>query len=283
MRASPTVPAPSPGRIRGNRLAGAALAGVLAGCARAPPPDLSADPAELLQAVRAAQGRVRRVAGSARIRVEAPGSRGSFEALAAAEKPGRLRLEALDFFGSPAALLAASGGRFVFFDARRGVWYRGEATPENVSQLLPVALPVEELVEILCGSAPLLSGAPAAAIAGRGVVHLDLAGGGLVQRLDVGAEAAVEASRVRAAGGAPAGYDLAFAVFRHRAGVRFPGEVEIEARAARARVAFAWREVAVNGPADDALFRLEPPPGARVVELAGGAAAPPPELPLAPE
>jgi hypothetical protein len=262
----------------------AALALALLGCPRAPPPDLSADPAELLAAVRAHQGKATRVRGSARLTVDAPGARGTMDALAAAEAPDRLRIEVLDFFGAPAAALVAGGGRFVFFDARRGTWYRGPATPENVSLFLPVALPPEELCAVLLGAAPLLPGKALSAAPGKGVMHLALGEGELVQRLEVGAEAAVEASRVRrrtAAGEEPHGYDLAFSLFRHRAGTRFPGETRLDARAAGARLGLAWGEdVVVNGPPEPALFRLDPPPGARVVELPPGTAPPPVELPL---
>jgi hypothetical protein len=262
----------------------AALALALLGCPRAPPPDLSADPGELLAAVRAHQGRATRVRGSARITVDAPGARGTMDALAAAEAPDRLRIEVLDFFGAPAAALVAGGGRFVFFDARRGTWYRGPATPGNVSHFLPVALPPEELCAVLLGAAPLLPGKALSAAPGKGVMHLALGEGELVQRLEIGAEAAVEASRVRrrtAAGEEPHGYDLAFSLFRHRAGTRFPGETRLEARTAGARLGLAWGEdVVVNGPPEPGLFRLEPPPGARVVELPAGTPPPPVELPL---
>jgi len=270
--------------VRRGRLGPLPLALALLGCPRAPPPDLSADPAELLAAVRAHHGKVTRVQGSARLTVDAPGARGTMEALAAAEAPDRLRIEVLDFFGAPAAALVAAGGSFVFFDARRGTWYRGPATPENVSHFLPVALPPEELAAVLLGAPPLLPGPAVSAEPGRGVMHLALASGDLIQRLEVGAEAAVEASRVRrrtAAGEEPHGYDLSFSRFRHREGQRFPGEVRLDARAAGARLALAWREdLVVNGPPDPGLFRLEPPAGARVVDLPAGKAPPPLELPL---
>lgn len=261
---------------------GAALA--LLGCPRVPPPDLSANPAELLRAVQAHQARADRVQGRARLQVDAPGLKGSLDALAAARRPDRLRLEILDFFGNPAAVLVASGGRFLFFDGRQGTWTRGDATPANVSQLLPVALPAEELVEVLCGAAPLVGDRAVEASPGRGVMRLSVERGDLLQRLEVGPEAAVETSQVRRRTGhgeEPAGYDLRFSLFRHHAGVRFPTELVLDARPARTRLSVSWgSDLEVNGRLDDGLFQLAPPPGATVVELPPGAAAPAVELPF---
>jgi len=267
---------------RGRRLLLLCAAVSSSACPRLPPPGLPEDAEGLRAAVAAAQARVVRVAGSARLRVKTPGGSGRLEALAAAERPDRLRLEILDFFGAPAVVLVAAGGRFGFLDARAGTWTRGDATPENVSQLLPVALPAEELVAVLCGSAPLLPGRAAAARPGDGLVRLWIEGRELTQRLEVGAEAAVEASRVTraGAGGGRAGYDLDFSVFRHLAGIRFPTDLRLDA-AGGSHVDLSWGpDLEVNGPVAPALFALEAPPGARVVELGAGANAPRPELPF---
>jgi len=272
-----------------RRLAAAALAAALAGCARAPPPDLSRDPAQLLEAVRTAQGRVLRVKGSARVRVESPGASGTVDELVAAEKPDRLRLETLDFFGNVATVLVADGKRFALYDARDRVLYRGDAKPENVSRLLPLTLSAEEIATVLCGSAPLSPSAPISAEPDGALLVLALGSTGAGQRLGVGAEAAVEWSRLRRAAapgpalGVAPDYDLAFDVFRHRGGARFPTEVELRAPSARVRVALRWKDdLEVNGAAEGGLFRLEPPRGARVVDLPPGGAAPAAPLPFRP-
>jgi hypothetical protein len=278
-----TTRAPGPPGPSLPLLAGLLLA--LAGCPRVPPADQSRDPVALLEQVRAAQERVQRVRGSARLKVASPRLSGSVNAFAAAEKPDRLQLTTLDFFGNPVTVLAAAGGRFGLWDARDGVYYRGEATPENVSRLLPVMLPLEELVAILCGSAPLLQGAPVEVGEQDGFVLLTLGQGPVGQRLALGEGAAVAWSRVRrrvgeggAARDVPEGYDLAFGAFRRRDGVSFPGEARLGA-AAKAKVELTWRDdVEVNGDPTPALFRLEPPRGARVVELPAGAS--PPDLPF---
>lgn len=269
--------------------AGAALG--LAACARVPPADLSRDPAALLEQVRAAQARVERVRGTARVRIDAPGASGTVTEFVAAEKPDRVHLETLDFFGNPAAVLVAAGGRFAFLDQREKVFYRGDATPENVSRLLPVLLPVEELVTILCGSAPLLAGTPLEVQPRGSALLLTIGRGALGQRVAIGDEATVESSRVRRSEQGPDGawretapaYDLELGRFRHRNGIRFPGEVHLDAASARARVDLVWRDDPdVNDPLDPRLFHLEPPRGVRVVELSEGASVPPFDVPLEP-
>lgn len=280
----------SPGAARLPRALVAGVGVALCGCPRVPPPDLSRDPAALLEAVRAAQHRVRSVQGSARVRVESPRLRGTVSQYLAAEKPDRIRLETHDFFGNLAAVLVADGGRFALYDAREGAFYRGEASPENVSRLLPLALPPEELAAILCGSAPLLEGEPVAAEPLGAQLWLTIRGGTGEQRLAVGTEAAVEASQLRRSGPAPGGetaghpdYDLEFEVFRHRGGARFPTEATLRAPSAGVRLELSWKQdLQVNGPTDPASFRLDPPRGARVIELSPGSAVPPVELPLEP-
>jgi hypothetical protein len=270
---------------RAPRTAAAVLAAslaALAGCPRVPPSNLARDPAALLDQLRAAQDRVKRVRGSARVKIASPQLSGTVNEFVAAEKPDSVHLSTLDFFGNPAVVLVASGGRFGLWDAQKNVYYRGDATPENVSRLLPVMLPVEELVTILCGSAPVLPGEPLEVGVQDALVLLTVGRGLVGQRLGIGEGAAVEWSRVRQrvvdAGGArdvAAGYDLAFGRFRRAGGVRFPGEEVLDAPAGRSRVELVWRDdLEVNGDATSAMFRVEPPRGARVVELPSGAPAP---------
>jgi outer membrane lipoprotein-sorting protein len=249
--------------------AGALLA--LAGChPRRPPPDLSLDPAALLAEVQAAQARVVSVQGRARVGVEAPGGAGGTEQFLVAERPARLRIEVQDFFGNVVASLAVDEGRLALYDARERTFLRGAATPANLARLLPVAITPEDLVTLLCGSAPLLQGAPVSAEPADGSVLLTLRAGDLVQRLEVGPGAALLTARQRrvtAAGEQPAGLDAEFSVHRTRAGQRMPTDLSARAPEAGVALTLHWRELEVNAPVDPSLFRLTPPSGARVVDL----------------
>jgi hypothetical protein len=259
-----------------------------AGCPRGGvSPDLGADPARLLAELREGQARVQRVQGSARVRIASPEVKGTLLELVVAEKPARVRLETLDFFGNPVAVLVADGDRFGFYDSRSRTYWRGDATAENVSRFLPVALPPEELVTILCGSAPLLPAEPLEARPRDGKAELVLARGDVAQQLVVGEGLAVETSRVRRAHPEPAAqavfYDLDFGSFRSVAGVRFPGRIRLDAASAGARVELEWRQdLEVNGRLERELFALAPPRGAKVVDLPPGAPMPDVELPLVP-
>jgi len=237
----------------------------LAACARrAPPPDLSLEPAPLLAQVRDAAARVAAVRGPARIRVKGQG-KASLPAYVAAERPDRLHLEALDFFGNPAAVLVTAGGRLAIYDARERTYYRGAATARNLGRLVPLPLAPEELVAILCG-APLLRGEAVRAEPGRGHVTLEVRDGARTTTVRVIARAAVSRATVRDALGG--GYELANGDRRDLDGTSLPAEVTLSAERPPVRIELAWTDdVEANPPADAALFRMDPPAGARVVDL----------------
>lgn len=245
------------------------LAAALVSCApRLPPPDLSLDPVALLAQVRAARGRVKSVQGQASVRVNAHGTSVTVPAFVAAVRPDRLHIETLDFFGNPVAVLVVAEGRLSLYDAREKVFYRGDATRENVARLVPFPVTPGELVDVLCGSAPLLSGRPERADPGRGFVTLVLTEGELTQTLRVGSGATVERSEIRGPGAEPPGaHDFVFRDFRALDGVRFPFEASVAESGAKVRL--RWKEIEANAAVDPALFLLEPPRGARVVELNG--------------
>jgi hypothetical protein len=252
-----------------------------AGCARVPPPDLSRNPEELLEQVRASQGRVTACRGSARLVVSSPELSGSLDAWAAAEKGGRVRVELFDFFGNPAAVLVASEGHLALYDARAGVLYRGEDTPENLARLVPVPIGSRDLSSVICGSAPILAGRAVQVEPGVGVLLLELAGEAGRQILAVGEGGAV--TRASFLPGASAGtpWKAAFSSFRAVAGLRFPGDVEL--RGGGGEVSLRWKDdLELNLPPEGSLFQLETPRGARVVELAPGGKPPPIDLPIRP-
>lgn len=242
-----------------------------AGCVRAPPPDLSRDPAGLLEQVRSAQSRVRSIRGAARISVESRVQSGSFDAWLAAEKPERVRIEALDFFGNPAAVLVARRGHFSLLDLKARVYYRGEATPENLARLLPVSVPVADLATMLCGSAPLV-GSAAAAVPDGDAMRLDLLGNEGREVLWIGEGATVRAASWEPrAGSASSSWRVTFDAFRASGGMELPAEADL--RSAAGQVTLHWESGAeVNLTANAAIFSLEPPAGVRIVDVEGGVA-----------
>lgn len=266
-----------------------AAAFAAAGCHPRPPvsPELRAEPARLLDEVKQAQARTERVQGLARVRIESPDVKGTASAFLAAER-GKLHVQLLDFFGNPVAVLIADGDRFGYFDARRRTWYRGDATAENVSRFLPIALPPWELATILRGSAPILEGTEAEVVEDdRGRVDLVVVDRDLTQTLGIGEELTIKSSRLRATADANAPsphYDLTFERFTRAGTVLFPLDVRLDAPRASARVQVGWYDdVEVNGASRPELFQLEPPAGAEVVELPPGGAIPEVDIPLGTE
>ncbi|HVO18026.1 MAG TPA: DUF4292 domain-containing protein [Anaeromyxobacter sp.] len=255
-------------------LAAACAALWAVGChPRTPPPDLSLDPAALLSQLAAAQAMVRTVQGEARVRYRSPRGSATVRQFAAAERPDRVHIEELDFFGNPAAVLVTGGGSFSFYDARQKVLYQGAATPRNLERLVPLPFSAPDLVAILLGGAPLVpqAGGEARADPEDGAVRLRLPQGDVSEEVWVGAGArALRASRQVAGGAGPGSWEATFSAFRERAGAPFPGVVAIRSPPAHVEVELTWTEVEVNGELDPGLFRLEPPRGARVEEVGEG-------------
>jgi hypothetical protein len=249
-----------------RRRASVAALALAAGCARVPPPDLSRDPALLLEQVRVAQGGVSACRGSARLSVSSSSPSGSLDAWVAAEKGGRVRVDVFDFFGNPAAVLVASGGRFALYDARAGVLYRGDDTSENLARLVPVPIGARDLASVICGSAPIIDGRAVSAEAGDGVLLLEIAGESGRQVLAVGEGGVVERASFLSGARGGTSWKVAFSAFRRTAGQRFPGDVEL--RGGGAEVSLLWKDdLEVNLPPEISMFHLDPPRGARVVDL----------------
>src|SRR3954470_9808626 len=69
--------------------------------------------------------------------IQAPENSGRWPLHILAKRPGSLRLEGLTPLGDPAAVLIADQGRFALADLRNNVFFRGPATPRNLSRLIP--------------------------------------------------------------------------------------------------------------------------------------------------
>jgi hypothetical protein len=145
------------------RVALLAVALLLAGCPRPPPLDFGAhgrltDPAVALEALRARREKARSVNGEARTLVETPDGSGRLTQFVVAERPNRFRIESLSFFGSPLAVMASDGQTFRLHDLENGQFFEQPADAASLARLVPLRIPVAELVDLLVGTPPLLEG-----------------------------------------------------------------------------------------------------------------------------
>jgi Domain of unknown function (DUF4292) len=119
------------------------------------------EPQALLEQARKAHEQPQSMQCDAKAFVEAPKDGGRYELHVSVKRPDSIRIEALTPVGDPAAVMVAKSGIFSLLDLRAGVFYRGPATPKNLSRLVPVPFRPEELVAALTGAVPELSGAQA--------------------------------------------------------------------------------------------------------------------------
>jgi hypothetical protein len=244
------------------------------------------DPAALLSLVAEAEAQVVTVTGEARVRVDTPENRGAFSMFVAVSRPALLHLEPLDFFGRPQAVLVVQGDAFGLYQLQDNRYYRGPATPQNVSRFLPLALPAPELAQVMLGAAPRIpyERLELSVDTDCACYRLTLHQGAVRQELEV------QPSRYRVLRsriiGADA-YNLEFSDFTTRDGAALPRRIVLGAPAVNVKVDLRYTDVTVNEAPDLTLFELEPVEGAEIVEVdergAPQEGAPPPKGPdLAP-
>src|SRR5207302_9667795 len=132
-------------------------------CVACPKPQTIAGPAPDAHALYAQAQAAHRIPETlscdAKAFVEAPENGGRYALHVSVKRPASVRIEALTPLGDPAAVLVADQGRFALLDLRNNVFYRGPATPGNLSRLIPAPLTADELVALVTGGIPDLPGA----------------------------------------------------------------------------------------------------------------------------
>lgn len=254
---------------RRERVLGAALAALvgLGGCPRAAPVlDFGpggrlTDPNVAFDAVVARRAKIRSVNGEAKVSVDSPQGGGKVTELVAAEAPARLRLDSVSTFG-PLASLTSDGTTFRLADVEHKRFYEGPATAENVSRLLPVRVPAEELVSLLLGVPPLLPAAqplrlevdPVRAVYVLTVTHGSDLETLLLDPLTLRTVGVVVDDRPSLGG-----YRAGFEGFGGE--LDLPKVVKVSTLDGSSKVELKWREREVNAPVDPATFTLAVPDG----------------------
>ena len=238
---------------------------LLAGCPprvdvrTVPPPDATA----LLSEVDAVAGGVAALQSQAKAHVDGRGKKGNVQMFVAAAAPASVHLAVLDFFGKPSGILISYARQFVMLASDTGTWLRGAATAENVSRVLPVALPPDQLVAMLLGRAPRLADpSPTLDVdPEKNVFRVTLRAGGRTQELWV------DPSRkrvVRSHVDGPDAYTLTFDGFEDVRGVPFPRAISF---AGVGSVALQYTDLRLGEQPDASLFVPQAPPGVPVEQI----------------
>jgi hypothetical protein len=255
-------------RSPGRALAIAVLLLLVTGCPKpqvvaGPPPD----PGALYIQARKAHGVPETLSCDAKAFVEAPENGGRYALHVSVKRPASLRIEALSPMGDPAAVLVADQGRFALLDLRSNVFYRGPATPENLSRLIPAPLRDEELVSLITGDIPELPGGrPDSAARDGDGYRLVIASARMRQEVTLGRDLrVVQVRRFDTKN------ELVWAVVLDEhddsSGAQVPRLLHLEAPLGKTRVDLRLRNILVQKPPPAGAFLLGPPAGMRVEEV----------------
>lgn len=262
--------------MRARSIGTAVALGLSAGlfaCPRLPPLTFGpegpiADPDVLLKMIDARTAGLRSMRASAKVRVESAAGSGSADHLLAAARPRSLRLDALDFFGRPVLAVACDGDRFTAYNAEQRLFHRGRATEGNLEPHLPVPLPPESIVALLLGEAPRIPAASRTLSVDEALraYRVVLAAPGRTQTIHVGTvDGRIIASRIDG----PSGYEVEFDDFDEVDGRAFAHRVRLRVPGRKLTVEVRFRDVELPPALEPSPFALDPPPGARIVDVDG--------------
>jgi len=156
-------------------------------CASLPAPKQPfTDPARALSFQSLERQRVRSIRAEARIDQRGREGRIKGTVLMFAERPGRVRFDAMTQFG-PAAVLTSDGQTFAYSDLRSKRYLTGATCPKNIARFLNVPLTIEQTTRLLLGGTPLIEHAQSTiAWHEDGFYRVVLRGGGQRQEVDLG-------------------------------------------------------------------------------------------------
>ena len=241
---------------------------LVAGC---PKPQLVAGPAPEAEALyaqaQAAHRAPQTLSCDGKAFIEAPENGGRYALHLSVKRPASIRIEALTPIGDPAAVLVADQGRFALLDLRHNVFYRGPATPQNLSRLIPAPFTADELVSLITGAIPELRDArPRSARREGDGYQLTLAAPGVVQQVRLGGDLRVEKVRRTTERG-----DLLWEVdldeHDDASGSQLPRLLHLDAPLGKTKVDLRLRNLVAGKPPPSGAFLLGVPQGMQVEEV----------------
>jgi len=246
-----------------------AACAVLPEARRAAPPELETVRALLLHDEATAQT----VRGLARVGFDGPHGSGSVTQAVVVALPDRARVEALTPLGTTALVATLRGEELRVHSPIRHEYGVGRATRETLARLVMVPVPPALLLRLLAGLPPLPVRAqdPRLTLASEGpVVRVETVDGEYWQRLWTGTE---DPAVARGEVGRASEVLLTFAFSDRRPvhGRAFPFAQQVTEPSTGSQLRVQYEQVALNAPAEAALFDLPPPadPRTRIIELGG--------------
>lgn len=242
----------------------------LCGCPHRPGPSGPVarfeDAPSLLEAVRQRARRLERLRLRGTVLARREGQRVKARFSAVTALPARLRFETESFFDQPVSILVTDGMDFSLWDMEGGRFFRGRATPANLSRAIPVFLDGPEVVGLLRGEPPLIAFAESRLELEPDGVHYRvwLANSRERERLRIDgrelrlleAEVEVEGRRL---------YLLKLASWEDAP--RLPREFVFEMPGQDLQLTLKIREAEISEPFAEDIFQLAAPPGVPVENL----------------
>jgi len=224
------------------------------------------DPLFVLGVLQDRYEQVRGLVGEGKLSVDSPDVKGTLRMAVELAEPGSIYLETVDLLGTPRGTFATDGTRFAFYRPDQNVFFEGPATAELLGRFLPVAMPPDELVQVMLGQIPLLLNAEESRMevddtAGTYVIFLRE--GAVRQRVEVSTrDLRLISVQTRGRPAVDASFDDHEELLP---GLPFPTSVHL--RVPRSDVRLRYTDVRLNPVSRPETFVLQPPPGARVEHL----------------
>jgi len=241
---------------------------LVTGCAvsRPPLPVPRATLDELESSLRESGARFRSLKGLARVAVTSGDRSFSGSQVLLAEKPDRIRSEALALFGQPWLILAANGELLQVFVPGEQRFYRGAATPENLQRFTRLPLRIEDLVHLLLYQVPVLEGRAELLPPDQGLLLQMVDAQGFRQELGFDTRLRLISSRYLDADGR-LWLAVSYGDFRDDWG-GFPEAVELQMPGDQLTAEVHFRDLELNTQIAAEKFMLKPPAGVPITPLA---------------
>lgn len=182
------------------------------------------------------------------------------------KRPAWLRFETESFFDQPLSILVSDGVRFSAWDMKEGRFVQGQATPANISQIIPVPMDGPEVSGILTGQPPLIPYTQSNLDwnSKRGAYQLELSNARLRQIIYVHPSQLI-ATEIHTWRNGKTLYKLWFEDWTqidHKPVM--PTKIKFEMPAQKIKLRIKIKKAQTEPDLDDAIFRLTPPEGIEI-------------------